>query len=156
MIMRLTFILMTLLILTGCSNSISKIPSLPKFTMPDIPKIPNLSLPSFGKPKLPLIDIYKPSIPQGSILDMKEVNQLKIGMSKEAVMNLIGSPSIIDPFHQYQWDYFNHSTVDGEIENQYRLKLIFTGNFLSEIDKRGLEEISGAQIIFFEDRVISD
>jgi|TARA_B110000259_G_C13687044_1_gene270740 outer membrane protein assembly factor BamE len=87
---------------------------------------------------------------------MKEVNQLKIGMSKEAVMNLIGSPSIIDPFHQYQWDYFNHSTVDGEIENQYRLKLIFTGNFLSEIDKRGLEEISGAQIIFFEDRVISD
>ena len=140
--MILTFILMTFLILTGCSNSISKIPSLPKFTMPDIPKIPNLSLPSLGKPKLPLIDIYKPSISQGSILDMKEVNQLQIGMSKEAVMNLIGSPSIIDPFHQYQWDYINHSTASDGMKTQYRLRLIFSDNILSEIDDSGLNEFS--------------
>ena len=156
---RLTFILLGCLILTGCSNSLPKaaeLPKLPKFTMPDLPKMPKLSLPSWAKPKMPSINLYKPTILQGVILDMQEVNKLKLGMSKGDVMNLIGSPSIIDPFHQYQWDYFNHSTVDGEIENQYRLKLIFTGNFLSEIDKRGLEEISGAQIIFFEDRVISD
>ena len=141
---RLTFILLGCLILTGCSNSLPKapeLPKLPKFTMPDLPKIPKLSLPSWAKPKMPSINIYKPTILQGVILDIKEVNQLQLGMSKQSVMNLIGSPSIIDPFHQYQWDYINHSTIDGEIEIRYRLRLIFSGNLLSEIDKSGLEEL---------------
>jgi|TARA_B110001454_G_scaffold147182_1_gene136657 outer membrane protein assembly factor BamE len=144
MMKRLTFILLGCLILTGCSNSLTKapeLPKLPKFTMPDLPKMPKLSLPSWAKPKMPSIDVYKPTILQGVILDIKEVNQLQLGMSKQSVMNLIGSPSIIDPFHQYQWDYINHSTIDGEIEIRYRLRLIFSGNLLSEIDKSGLEEL---------------
>ena len=144
MMKRLTFILLGCLILTGCSNSLTKapeLPKLPKFTMPDLPKMPKLSLPSWAKPKMPSIDVYKPTIMQGIILDIKEVNQLQLGMSKQSVMNLIGSPSIIDPFHQYQWDYINHSTIDGEIEIRYRLRLIFSGNLLSEIDKSGLEEL---------------
>jgi outer membrane protein assembly factor BamE len=144
MMKRLTFILLGCLILTGCTNSLPKapeLPKLPKFTMPDLPKMPKLSLPSWAKPKMPSIDVYKPTILQGVILDIKEVNQLQLGMSKQSVMNLIGSPSIIDPFHQYQWDYINHSTIDGEIEIRYRLRLIFSGNLLSEIDKSGLEEL---------------
>ena len=164
---RLTFILLGSLILSGCFNSLPKatsllkipkiaIPALPKISMPELPKMPRLSLPSWTKPKLPSIDIYKPTIMQGSVLDIKEVDQLQIGMSKEAVMSLIGSPSIIDPFHQYQWDYINHSIIDGEIEIRYRLKLIFTDNILSEIDKSGLEKISNIKVLFFEDRIISD
>ena len=144
MMKRLTFILLGCLILTGCTNSLPKapdLPKLPKFTIPELPKMPELSLPSWAKPKMPSIDVYKPTIMQGIILDIKEVNQLQLGMSKQSVMNLIGSPSIIDPFHQYQWDYINHSTIDGEIEIRYRLRLIFSGNLLSEIDKSGLEEL---------------
>jgi len=144
MMKRLTFILLACLILTGCTNSLPKapdFPKLPKFSMPDLPKMPKLALPSWAKPKMPSIDVYKPTIMQGIILDIKEVNQLQLGMSKESVMNLIGSPSIIDPFHQYQWDYINHSTIDGEIEIRYRLRLIFSGNILSEIDKSGLKEL---------------
>ena len=144
MMNRLTFILLGCLILTGCSNSLTKapeLPKLPKFTMPDLPKMPKLSLPSWAKPKMPSIDVYKPTILQGVILDIKEVNQLQLGMSKQSVMNLIGSPSIIDPFHQYQWDYINHSIIDGELEIRYRLRLVFSGNLLSEIDKSGLEEL---------------
>ena len=142
---RLTFILLTFLVLTGCSNSLPKNPEpskIPKFSMPELPKMPKLSLPSWARPKLPSIDVYKPTIMQGSVLDMNEVNQLQLGMSKEMVMNLIGPPSIIDPFHQYQWDYINHSSIEGEIKIQYRLRLIFEGNILSEIDKSGLEDLS--------------
>jgi len=145
---RLTFILLTSLVLTGCSNSLqqaSEPTKIPKFSMPEIPKMPKLSLPSWAKPKLPSIEVYKPTIMQGSVLNMNEVNQLQLGMSKEMVMNLIGSPSIIDPFHQYQWDYINHSSIEGEIKIQYRLRLIFEGNILSEIDKSGLEDLSVKQ-----------
>ena len=139
---RLTFILLVATLLTGCSTSLPKtpeLPKMPKFSMPELPKMPKLSLPSWAKPKLPSIEVYKPTIMQGSVLEMSDVDLLQIGMTKEIVMNLIGSPSIIDPFHQYQWDYINHSSIEGKTKIQYRLRLIFDGNTLVEIDKSGLE-----------------
>jgi outer membrane protein assembly factor BamE len=139
---RLTYILLASMLLSGCSNSLPKapeLPKMPKFSMPELPKMPKLSLPNWAKPKLPSIEVYKPTILQGSVLDMKEVNQLQLGMTKQMVMNLIGSPSIIDPFHQYQWDYINHSSIEGKTKIQYRLRLIFDGNILAEIDKSGLQ-----------------
>jgi len=139
---RLTFILLVATLLTGCSTSLPKtpeLPKMPKFSMPELPKMPKLSLPSWAKPKLPSIEVYKPTIMQGSVLEMSDVDLLQIGMTKETVMNLIGSPSIIDPFHQYQWDYINHSSIEGKTKIQYRLRLIFDGNTLVEIDKSGLE-----------------
>ena len=139
---RLTFILIATMALAGCSNSLPKVPELqkmPEFSMPEFPKMPKLSLPSWAKPKLPSIDVYKPTILQGSVLEMSDVNLLQVGMTKDMVMNLIGSPSIIDTFHQYQWDYINHSSIEGETKIQYRLRLIFDGNILDEIDKTGLE-----------------
>ena len=138
---RLTFILIATMALAGCSNSLPKVPELPKmpeFSMPELPKMPKLSLPSWAKPKLPSIDVYKRTILQGSVLEMSDVNLLQICMTKNQVMDLIGSPSIIDPFHQYQWDYINHSSIEGETKIQYRLRLIFDGNILAEIDKTGL------------------
>jgi outer membrane protein assembly factor BamE len=66
-------------------------------------------------------------------------------MSKSAVMNLIGSPSIIDPFHQYQWDYIHHSTVNGEQVTHYRLRLIFDEDILAEIDKSELGGLTDNQ-----------
>jgi len=139
---RLTFILLVATLLTGCSTSLPntpELPKMPKFSMPELPKMPKLSLPSWAKPKLPSIEVYKPTIMQGSVLEMSDVDLLQIGMTKEIVMNLIGSPSIIDPFHQYQWDYINHSSIEGKTKIQYRLRLIFDGNTLVEIDKSGLE-----------------
>ena len=139
---RLTFILLVATLLTGCSTSLPKtpeLPKMPKFSMPELPKMPKLSLPSWAKPKLPSIEVYKPTIMQGSVLEMSDVDLLQIGMTKEIVMNLIGSPSITDPFHQYQWDYINHSSIEGKTKIQYRLRLIFDGNTLVEIDKSGLE-----------------
>ena len=136
---KLTFILLAAVIISGCSNSLPKAPELPKLPKFSMPK---LSLPSWTKPQLPSVSLYKPTITQGSFLEINDVNMLQLGMSKNSVINLIGTPSIIDPFHQYQWDYINHSSIEGEIKIQYRLRLIFRGNLLIEIDKSGLESLS--------------
>ena len=102
---RLTLIVLAFTILSGCSNSLVKSPET------CLPKLPKFSMPSWLDFSMPSIDVYKPSIMQGSVLEIEAVEKLQLGMSKSAVMNLIGSPSINDPFHQYQWDYIHHSTA---------------------------------------------
>ena len=134
---RLTFIVLASTILSGCSNSLLKSPETPTF--------PTFSLPSWLDFSMPSIDVYKPSIMLGSVLEIKAVEKLQLGMSKSAVMNLIGSPSINDPFHQYQWDYIHHSTLNGEQIIQYRLRLVFDGDVLAKIDKSELGGLTNNQ-----------
>ena len=134
---RLTLIALAFTILSGCSNSLLKSPETPTF--------PTFSLPSWLDFSMPSIEVYKPSIMQGSVLEIEAVEKLQLGMSKSAVINLIGSPSIIDPFHQYQWDYIHHSTLNSEQIIQYRLRLVFDGDVLAKIDKSELGGLTNNQ-----------
>ena len=134
---RLTLIVLAFTILSGCSNSLLK--------TPETLESPKFSMPNWLDFSMPSIDIYKPNIMQGSVLEIEAVEKLQLGMSKSAVMNLIGSPSIIDPFHQYQWDYIHHSTVNGEQLIHYRLRLIFDEDILAEIDKSELGGLTDNQ-----------
>ena len=87
---RLTLIVLASTVLSGCSNSLLKAPETPTF--------PKFTMPSWLDFSMPSINVYKPSIMQGSVLDIKAVEKLQLGMSKSAVMNLIGAPSIKDHF----------------------------------------------------------
>lgn len=49
--------------------------------------------------------LYKQPIYQGSLIEKSAADQLQVGMNKQQVITLIGSPSISDPFHQQRWDY---------------------------------------------------
>ena len=134
---RLTLIVLAITILCGCSNSLLK--------TSETTKLPRFSMPSWLDFSMPSIDIYKPSIVQGSVLEIKAVEKLQLGMSKNAVINLIGSPSINDPFHQYQWDYIHHTTLNGEEVIHYHLRLVFDEDVLVEIDKSGLGDLTNNQ-----------
>ena len=131
---QLTFIALVFVLLSGCSDSVTKMPELPEIKMP-----------SWLDFSMPEIDLYKPTISQGSVLEIDAVKKLTIGMSKDTVINLIGTPSINDPFHQDQWDYIHHSSIDGEKLAHYRLTLIFSGNYLAEIDSSGLDELTNSE-----------
>jgi len=131
---QLTFITLVFVLLNGCSDSTTK-----------MPKLPEIKMPSWLDFSMPEIDLYKQTISQGSVLEIEAVNKLKIGMSKDTVINLIGTPSINDPFHQDQWDYIHHSSIDGEKLVHYRLTLIFSGNYLAEIDSSGLDELANSE-----------
>jgi outer membrane protein assembly factor BamE len=110
------------------------LPFLPACTpsMPTLPDMPNL-LPDMSLPTL-----YKDDVQQGSVLTRFKINQLRVGMSKAQVQDLIGSPSIIDPFHSNQWDYINHTTRHERSDIHYRLALKFTQDKLATIDSSGI------------------
>ena len=49
--------------------------------------------------------VYRQPVFQGNLLESKNVEQLKEGMSRQQVFSLLGSPPVADPFHQDRWDY---------------------------------------------------
>lgn len=56
--------------------------------------------------------IYKQPIYQGNLMEKTAIDQLQVGMSKQQVQVLIGTPSIEDPFHQNRWDYTSTQRLD--------------------------------------------
>ena len=49
--------------------------------------------------------LYKQPIYQGNLIEQSAVEQLQVGMGKQQVLTLLGTPSIADPFHHQRWDY---------------------------------------------------
>jgi outer membrane protein assembly factor BamE len=84
---------------------------------------------------------YKSDLYQGSVLERFKINQLKVGMSKTQVQDLIGSPSVIDPFHNNQWDYINYSTPGIGSIVHYRLTLAFDNATLTKINTTGTDSL---------------
>ncbi len=123
---KLTLVLFSLSLpfLSACTASMPTLPD-----MPDL--LPDISLPT----------LYKNDVQQGSVLTRFKINQLRVGMSKAQVQDLIGSPSIIDPFHSNQWDYINHTTRHERSDIHYRLALKFTQDKLATIDSSGIVSI---------------
>lgn len=82
--------------------------------------------------------IYKLEIEQGNIVTQKMVNQLQPGMTRSQVRYIMGTPMLVDTFHQNRWDYVHTLQRDGHHRTEKRLTLYFkddklayfTGDFL--------------------------
>jgi outer membrane protein assembly factor BamE len=49
--------------------------------------------------------IYKQPVFQGNLLEKSNVDAMAVGLTRQQVFALLGSPSVEDPFHQNRWDY---------------------------------------------------
>jgi outer membrane protein assembly factor BamE len=55
---------------------------------------------------------YKQPIYQGNLIEKRAVDQLQVGMSKQDVQTLLGSPSVQDTFDTNRWDYTSTQRID--------------------------------------------
>ncbi len=49
--------------------------------------------------------VYRIDVPQGNYLEQDKIDQLQVGMNKEQVQYLLGTPMLRDSFVQNRWDY---------------------------------------------------
>lgn len=49
--------------------------------------------------------VYRVDVQQGNLLEDKEIEAIKVGMTHSQVRFLLGTPAIADPFHADRWDY---------------------------------------------------
>ncbi|MCW8988583.1 MAG: outer membrane protein assembly factor BamE [Gammaproteobacteria bacterium] len=84
---------------------------------------------------------YKPDVQQGNTLDDKQVSQLKVGMTRQQVVFIMGTALLKDPFHKNRWDYV-YTYAKGRAKAERRLlTLYFKDDRLSSIDKSQLNKI---------------
>lgn len=49
--------------------------------------------------------VYRVDVQQGNLLEDKEVEAIKVGMTRSQVRFLLGTPAVADSFHEDRWDY---------------------------------------------------
>ncbi len=82
--------------------------------------------------------VYKLPTRQGNVIDQKQLDQLKIGMTRDQVKFLLGTAVATGPFADERWDYIGYyKSPHGEV-SQRTVTLYFADSKLSKMS--GVED----------------
>jgi len=77
---------------------------------------------------------YRIEVQQGNFVSQDMVDQLKEGMSKDQVRQIMGTPLLADIFHADRWDYiYSRAGTDGKQEKR-KLAVFFADGKLTRVD----------------------
>jgi len=79
--------------------------------------------------------VYHLSVQQGNVIEPKQLALLKVGMDKQKVRFIMGTPLLKDPFHPNRWDYVYTIQPGGQPRKEQRVTLLFDGDQLAHIQK---------------------
>jgi outer membrane protein assembly factor BamE len=83
----------------------------------------------------PVVSPYRMEIQQGNFISQEMVSQLKLGMSKDQVRFVLGTPLITDSFHANRWDYvFRRQKSNSSELEHHKLAVIFEDGKLVRVD----------------------
>ena len=88
---------------------------------------------------------YKMDIRQGNYITPEMRKKVKVGMSRQQVSSILGSPLVSDVFHANRWDYIYRFEEKTKLVEQQRLTVYFEGEFVSRIDDSQSTEIKPAE-----------
>ena len=81
--------------------------------------------------------VHKIDVQQGNVITQEMMEKLTIGMSKDQVQRLLGTPLIDDPFHSGRWDYiYRYMSGDTDDRQSAHVSLYFKDDKLERIERR--------------------
>ena len=84
---------------------------------------------------LPTRWVHRQDIQQGNVLEQQDINRLQPGMDKNQVRAIMGTPIIIDVFHQDRWDYIYRMKPGGQKNTEKQsLTLYFVDDRLARLE----------------------
>ena len=80
--------------------------------------------------------VYQANVAQGNFIEDKYLDQVEVGMTKNQVRFLMGTPMIDAPFHENRWDYIYYLTIGRDKAAVKKwVSILFQDNKVSKIDK---------------------
>lgn len=78
--------------------------------------------------------VFKLPTRQGNVIEQKQLDQLKPGMTREQVTYLMGTPIAASPFRSDRWDYIGYyKSPRGKVSNR-TVTVFFENEVVSRID----------------------
>lgn len=77
---------------------------------------------------------HKISIQQGNLLNEQQLERVEVGMNRDLVRNLIGTPVVDSPFKNDRWDYLYTKGPAGTSIKARRVSISFEDNVVTRID----------------------
>ncbi|MDP3878620.1 MAG: outer membrane protein assembly factor BamE [Methylobacter sp.] len=93
----------------------------------------SLSLASCSTVLNNLPGVYSIDVQQGNIVDQAMIDQLRPSMNKRQVLYIMGSPMLVNFFHQKRWDYLYTERSGDEAKEQKRISLFFNNDQLAAV-----------------------
>ena len=78
--------------------------------------------------------LYKQDISQGSYPSDASIGKIKVGMTKEEVTSILGSPTLVNPIYPNKWAYVYTFEKGFNIVEKKKLTLDFDNNNLKKIN----------------------
>ena len=77
------------------------------------------------------LSVYKVEVQQGNVVTQEMIDKLKPGMTPSQVRFVMGTPLIVDPFHQDRWDYYYYLRRSNETSGEsQRVTVVFKNDLL--------------------------
>jgi len=78
---------------------------------------------------------YVPDVVQGNFISSEQYSKLELGMTREQVRQIMGTPLLADYFHANRWDYVFEFKRDGQkIAKDRRVTIFFDSNKVVKFD----------------------
>ena len=80
--------------------------------------------------------VYRATISQGNLIKQEDLDQAEVGMTRNQIRFLLGTPMVDDPFHRDRWDYVYYLKIGRKDASFKRwVSIFFVEDRVSEILK---------------------
>jgi outer membrane protein assembly factor BamE len=94
---------------------------------------------------LTALSVYRMEVQQGNYISQEAVAQLKLGMTKEQVRFVLGTPLVADIFHENRWDYvYRRQRENSRQVEERRVSVFFDGDKLVRLEGDVMPSRGGA------------
>lgn len=78
---------------------------------------------------------YVPDIVQGNFISSEQYAKLKVGMNREQVQQILGTPLLASYFHANRWDYvFEFKRLGEKVSKERRVTVFFDGDKVTKFN----------------------
>ena len=106
--------------------------------LPSLPSIPSIASLTSGDGLFGVIKPYRMDIVQGNVVTREQAAQVKPGMPRAQVRDILGSPMLTDVFHGDRWDYVFTIRRPGTEPQRRTVVAYFKGDVLERLDAPAL------------------